>query len=140
MKKTLLTFLIIFSFIFSSFSQEWNELFSNDQILVETLEVECNPNNNQYPFSYLLVRYTNKTNERIEFFYEFEIWQNGVKIVHTQNDASDEPAIKNIYLEANEIQEGSCNMKSDKFKIFYKANHPSIDNKVTNIQIKEITK
>jgi len=140
MKKILLTFLIIFSISFSSFSQEWTELFSNDNIIIETTEVECNPHNKQYPFTYLLVKYTNKTSEPLDFFFEFEIWQNDVKIVKTPADASDEPIKKHISLESNEVREGSCNEKSEVYKIFYKANHPSVENKVTKIQIKQLIK
>ncbi len=139
MKKTIFTLAIVFGMVFNAMAQQWTELFSNENILVEKAVVECNPNNNLYPFSYLILRYSNRTDEKIEFIFEFEKWFNGVKEIHSVNEDIKNHTMK-IVLGPHEKNEGTCDMNSEKYRMFYKTSHPKLDNKLTDIKIIEITK
>ena len=70
---------------------------------VETTVVECNPTNNKYPFSYLLVKYTNKTSDVVNFEFEYELYYNDVLQPHVGNDAGDESAIKFVELQLSHV-------------------------------------
>ena len=135
MKKLLLTLTILFSISLSSYAQNWDKIYSDENINIETKVVECNPHNKQYPFSYIVLRYTNKTNQEVDFNFEFELEYNGVIVEQVKNDLGDEAKLKKIHLNANEVREGSCGTASETYKIFYKTSHPKLDNRLTNIKI-----
>lgn len=136
MNKILLTILIVFSIVSNSFSQEWNEIFSNDKIKIETQEVICNPNNNQYPFSYLLMKYTNISNEEIKFKFEYELWYNDTKFKQSANQ--DISPIMDLHLFQGEKIIGKCDDKSNMLKVFNGTTHPEIVNKMTKFNIVEL--
>lgn len=135
--KKIITILLVLGISLNTYSQTWNEIFSNDMVTVETTVVECNPTNKQYPFSYLLVKYTNKTSEIVNFEFEYELYYNDVLHPHVGTDAGDEPAIKHVELQPNEVREGDCRLHSETYRIFYKNNHPKMDQKLTQITLKE---
>tara|TARA_B110000037_G_scaffold213953_1_gene269152 strand:+ start:7822 stop:8241 length:420 start_codon:yes stop_codon:yes gene_type:complete len=135
--KKIITIILVLGISLNTYSQAWTKVFSSDQVMVESTEVDCNPNNKEYPFSYLMLKFTNLTDSEVDFDFYTEIWYNGVKNEQVKNDASDEEIERHIHLQANESKQGDCN-SNENFKIFYKNNHPKMDHRLTRIEIQQI--
>lgn len=138
MKKLLLSFILILGVSFSMNAQDWSTIYTTEFITIEKKVIECNPYNNQYPFSYYLLKYTNETQEKLTFNFEMNLFYNDVLFVEGSVDASSEEKIKQIQLMPSEVKEGNCDSRKQMFKVFYKNSHPKIENKLTKFVIEAI--
>lgn len=135
--KKIITILLVLGLSLNTYSQSWEKIFSNDKVLVETSEIECNPNNKLYPYKYLVLKYTNLTDSEIDFNFNIRLWYNDKERKFTKNDEADEDFNRTIKLAENSSKQGSCTDKSETFKVFYKHTNPKMNQKLTKIAINE---
>ena len=139
MKKLLLLILTISYFSLSSFAQsEWTKVYSENDVLVEMSTLECNPHNRMVPYSYAILKYTNKTNKVVDFNFEISLWYNNVLLDQTPKDAGDFSVQKSFTLQPNESIQGDCDSDVNYLRVFGNNNNPKMHNQLTKIEIKEI--
>lgn len=139
MKKILLLLLTISYFSLSSFAQNtWERIYFENNIMVETTTIECNPNNRMVPYSYVVLRYTNTSSELVTFNFELDLWYNGVLQEKVAKDSGDFPILKSLTLQPNETIEGNCKSEMDYLRVFGNNNYPEMPSRLTKLEIKEI--
>lgn len=130
--KIITTLLLLLAFFIKGQTQTWQYIYSDDKVEVESAVIKCNPNNKVHPFSFLILKFTNKTNSELDFYFDYELWYNDVKKNENENDTK--VIQKHIHFLANETKQGDCN--SDKtYKVFYQNNHPKMNQKLTDFKI-----
>ena len=110
MKKTIIILLAFFSFTLSSYAQQWTEVYSNDNVVIEMQKMDCNTNNRVVPYTYAILKISNKTNQEFDFSFNMNLWYNNVKLDQTPRDAGDFAELKTIHLMPNQVVEGDCDL------------------------------
>lgn len=139
MKKLLLLLLTISYFSISSFAQQkWTKIYNESDVIVEMSTIECNPSDRMVPYTYVILKYTNKTNQIVDFKFEINKWYNGLVHIETVKDAGDFPIQKSIKLQPNQSVEGNCDSDLDILRVFGNNNNPKMHMELTKIEIKAI--
>lgn len=136
MKKFLLVLIAISSFAFTSFAQqEWTKIYNEGDVMIEMKQMECNPFNRMVPYTYAVLKYTNKSNQAIDFNFEIKLWYNDVLQDNTPIDLGDPAAVRTLHLNANEVKEGDCDADKTIFIFMENNNNPKMPNQLTKIEI-----
>lgn len=139
MKKLLLLIITISYFSVSSTAQSvWTKIYNENDVLIETSTIECNPHERMVPYSYVVLKYTNKTNQVVDFNFEISLWYNGDLLDQTPRDSGDLPIQKSLKLQPNASIQGDCESDLNILRVFGNNNNPDMNKQLTKIEIKEI--
>ena len=116
-KQDFLKFISTIIFVFAInlvFSQNWKSIKEDDSYKIEKQHVICKSNQG-FDYEYVLLKYTNKTNQKIDLSYNLEVWYETVCEGCEDPDAK---GLKTISIPAKSSIIGSCDSRSTDLKIF----------------------
>lgn len=133
-------YISLFSFLFLFFgakAQNWETISSSDEYKIEKQHIICKSNQG-FEYDYLVLRFTNLTNENVSLSFSYEEWYNDV--CTTCASGGDEGRMRTLDLAPNQVLEGDCNSKGF-MKIFHHSItvHPNaFVGKLTDLRINKI--
>lgn len=128
---------VVFSFFILSHTHErdvWTNYISSDEFKISYKSFQCVDDINGTDHNYILLRFENKTNEKISISYKQELWYDNV-CVNCESTSNEH--IKTIELQPNEVIEGKCNSNS-KYKIFQNMPSGLTKRSLTKFELKDI--
>lgn len=136
MRKKVLSLVFVFCLSLSIYAQETKEIFNNGQVAVEMNIAECNLYNRANPHDFVLLKYTNLSNEDVKFHFAVDLWYNDKKMDRPIGD-NNKTGTFVLTFEPNEVIEASCENREDFLKVLYKHGNPKMDTQLTDIKIEE---
>lgn len=138
MKKSLsFLALVLFSFFVISHTHEqdlWKDYHNSDQLKVSFKSFQCIDEINGTDHNYILLKFENKTTEKISVSFKQELWYDNL-CVNCESTTSEYK--KTIILNPNETIEGNCASKSD-LKIFQNMPSGLTKRALTKFELKDI--
>ena len=118
MKKSIHFFaLVIFSFFMLSHTHQqavWQEYHTSEELNIHFKSFQCIDEINGTDHNYILLRFENKTNEKLSISYKQDLWYDDVCV---NCESTSQEHIKTIVLNPKEVIEGAC-FNNSAFKIF----------------------
>lgn len=123
----------LFGFSFDSQSQEWQSYVENESIRIEIKQERCTSPENGTDNTYVLLKITNKLDQKITVNFHKFLWYNEVcaSCVATAEN------LTSVVLNPNESQAGSC--EADKTLKIFQAMHSGFSNRVlTDFELNDL--
>ena len=130
--------LVIFSFFMLSHTHEpnnWTDYHNSEQLQISYKSFQCIDEINGTDHNYILLRFENKTNEKISVSYKQELWYDNICANCESNSVEH---IKTIVLLPNEVIEGDC-LSNSNYKIFQNMPSGLTKRSLTKFELKDIS-
>ena len=138
MKKRISFFsLVIFSFFMLSHTYPtdvWTDYLNSEQLKISYKSFQCIDDINGTDHNYILLKFENKSNEKVSISYKQEVWYDNIC---ANCESASVEHVKPIDLNPNEVIEGTCESNT-KYKIFQNMPSGLTKRALTKFELKDI--